>query len=161
VLPKIVFIMRNSNLKCHIQNVHFKKQRNFIMQYSCVQHNIVHIEWSTILCVFPYNRKNLLAKWCPTAISCSVVTLFDENTVVQWYDTMNNFSRSIQTFTMYKLSVISNQFHQMYISIDKIMFSHKHFLHFSAELSHLQAILIYVIMKYGYYWSGIVMSLCV
>jgi hypothetical protein len=59
-------------LKCHIQNVHFKMQCNFIMQYSCVQHNIVLIEWSTILRAFPYNRKNLLAKWCPTRISCSV-----------------------------------------------------------------------------------------
>jgi len=39
--------MTNSNLKCHIQNIHFKMQRNFVMQYSCVQHNIVHIEWST------------------------------------------------------------------------------------------------------------------
>lgn len=149
MLPKIVFIMTNSNLKCHIQNVHFKMQPNFIMQYNCAQHNIVHIEWSTILCAFPYNRKNLLAKWCPkTTISCrSRVTLFDEHTVMQWYDTMNNFSGCSQTFTMYTLSIISHQYHQMYTSTDKIIFSHKHFLHFSAELSHLQAVLIYVIMK--------------
>jgi hypothetical protein len=51
----------------------------------------------------------------------------------------------------------------MYINTDKIIFAHKKLLtlSLSAELSHLQAILIYVIMKYGYYWSGTAMSTCV
>ena len=42
---------------------------------------------------------------------------------------------------MNTLSVTSNQFHQMYFSTDKIIFSYKHFLNLSAELSHLQVIL--------------------